>query len=173
MQGSNQGGERAQGLRTWRKMSQRQLGALIANAPLFARLSPEARQRLQVAFRIRAVSPGESLIKQGELGQHLWLLLQGEVEVFYAEEGAFGSTRIARLGPGDLFGEISLLSRSPATATVSASQASHLLELSGERFEQICQEHPELRARLQDLSGERLAENRFVFEDDTFIESAD
>jgi len=153
-------------------MDPTELGALIANAPLFARLSLEARQRLQAAFQLREVAVEEALIKQGELGQRLWLLLQGEVEVFYTEEGE-SPTRIARLGPGDLFGEISLLSKSAATATVIASQASSLLELSGGRFERICREHPELKVGLQNLGGGRIAENRFIFEDDTFIESAD
>ncbi len=81
---------------------------------LFKTLTP--RQLTDVAEHMtkRHFAAGETIIREGELGEEFFLISDGEVEVIRADR------EVARMGPGDFFGEVALISGEPRNATIVA-----------------------------------------------------
>jgi len=96
---------------------------------LFKTLTP--RQLTDVAEKVskRHYDAGETIIRTGDLGQEFFLVSDGEVEVIRADE------EVARLGPGDFFGEVALISGEPRNATVVARNAVDTYVLGKTDFE--------------------------------------
>ena len=72
-----------------------------------------------------------------------------------------------------MFGEIALLTGQPATATVVTTGPTTVLELTRPVLDEVTAHHPDITERLTRISEERLAEMRFIFQDDDFFEEAD
>src|SRR5262249_22959727 len=89
---------------------QRLLANVMSSSDLFRPFSKPERKKLIELFRAREVPQGATLLKAGELSDGLYVVLSGEVEVRKGEE------LLARLREGELFGEMSLLTRAPAIA---------------------------------------------------------
>ena len=75
---------------------------------------------------------GQIVFHQGELGRSFYIILSGEVEVFL--EGEAGETHVAKLGPGEYFGEMSLLRGVRRNASIRALTSVDLLTISGADF---------------------------------------
>ncbi len=109
----------------------------------FARLSPA---RLEAAERRAIVAPmaaSEVIIRQGDEADRFYVIVEGQVEVSQALPE--GSSRILRrMGEGESFGEIGLLSGVPRTATVTALTAGRLLALDKEAFLELVAESTQL-----------------------------
>lgn len=134
--------------------------SVLMTSPLFAGLDPALTERVAVAFEPRDVAAGAGLIEQGAPSEGLYVVLNGAVDVVAKAE--IGSVRLKQLGPGDVFGEMSLLSGAAATASVVAHSATQLLVLSREVFASFASE-PAIRARIEALSQSRAAFNaRFL-----------
>lgn len=109
----------------------RRIGAAleaIANVPLFADLTLRERYTILDLFRPLSVGPAHPVVRQGDPGDSLYVLLDGRVDV------RRGSKRVATLGPGSHFGEMALLSNRPRSATVTARAPTELLELGRDAF---------------------------------------
>jgi putative peptide zinc metalloprotease protein len=94
-----------------------ELRAVVARMELFKELGPSARDLLLTKLEDESFEPGETVIRQGEPGERLYVIREGRVEILRAEPAQVAQ-RVAELGPGDFFGEIALLLSSPRTATV-------------------------------------------------------
>ena len=99
-------------------------------------------------------------------------MLFRSVDVWRAEADE-PPAHIALLGPGQVFGEIALLTGEPATATVVAHGPTQVLELQRPALEEVCQAFPRITEALAAIGEARMAENRFIFQDDDFFEEAD
>lgn len=133
----------------------RLLSNVTMTSPLFRPL--DARQRVDLVRRFISVEvpAGQAIIREGEEGMGLYVVLRGAVDV------TRNSVRIAQLGPSELFGEISLLRRAPTSASVSATaQGATLLFLHRDYFERLVDAIPELRGYLEQLSETRLTDLR-------------
>lgn len=130
----------------------RLLANLAATSPLFESLTRSGRRDLMGRFRPRRIYPGDVLIEQGEPGRGLFLIASGQVQV------AVDDRELARLGPGEVFGEISLLHDSPTTATVRSVGAGEVLFLLPSDFAEVLASYPAVAANLRAMSAERLAE---------------
>jgi NADH dehydrogenase len=98
---------------------------------------------------------GQEVFHQGELGDRLYLVLAGEVEVVREEAGA--SRALARLGPGQWFGEMALLHQTIRNATVRCLLPVDVLSLPREEFGVLAAHLPDLRQRFDRLAAEREA----------------
>jgi CRP-like cAMP-binding protein len=124
----------------------------------------DRKQRLDLVRRFTAhdVAQGVEVIREGQAGRGLFVLLAGELDVSKVD----GADRVllATLHPGDVFGEISLLNDSPTTASVTAARASTVLFLSREIFQRLLEAVPDIRAYIESLSEERMMDTRIVLE---------
>ena len=108
----------------------------------------------------RPRDPGERIIRKGDKADAAYFISSGEVEV------DVGGRRI-RLGPGDCFGEMALISGQPRSAHVTALDYCSLLKLTTGDFREILRRYPEIRAQIADLAAQRGQMNREQVEGDS------
>lgn len=128
---------------------ERLLAYVMNHSPLFTPLDPGQRRDLIKRFVEVEAPQGAAIIRQGQPGQGAYVVLRGEVAVSRTEDGR--SVHLARLGPGELFGEMSLLTGSGASSTVTATMPSALLWLEKSIFDRLMEAVPHLREELEAL----------------------
>jgi diguanylate cyclase (GGDEF)-like protein len=109
-------------------------------------LDMEELDRFAAATRLVDFAAGDSIVEIGEPGRSLYLLVDGMVQVLYPSRTS--DFELARLGPGEFFGEMALLNDKPRSATVRAITAVHALVLGKEDFRAIVRETPQLGLQL-------------------------
>jgi len=124
--------------------------AIFSGLPA-ARLEVAARQLVEVPM-----VAGAAIVRQGEAADRFYIIGEGNVTVTQAAD-AGGEVHMRDLGPGDVFGEIGLLRRSPRTATVTATTPGVLLTLEADAFRDLVSSGPGLSSRLLDLYRGALA----------------
>ncbi len=125
---------------------------LISRWPVFAELDLIRRAELLTMFTPKTAVPGERLIRKGDVAREVFFISSGHVEV------SVGGRRIT-LGPGNLFGEMGLLSGAPRSADVTAIDYCQLLTLDEEEFKGFINKYPEFKARFDAVAAARTAEN--------------
>lgn len=137
----------------------RMLDNLMRHSPFLVSLSAGERAALLGRFVTRAYGRGATLLREGEDNHRLIVIASGELEVRSCDRDG-DHLSVARLGPGDVAGEISLVLRRPASADLVAAHNTVTLELSGEDFRAAIQTHPTLLRDLYALALEREEETR-------------
>jgi cAMP-dependent protein kinase regulator len=132
----------------------RMLDNLLKTSPILHSVNPTERAELVQRFTIRAFEQGERIIKQGRAPDGLFLVASGEVGVVH-KEASGSSTVVARLGPGDVLGEVALVFRRPANADVVAQHPTVTLLLPRERFLAAVRAHPQVFVDLYELATKR------------------
>lgn len=120
---------------TWRRLVRLDAGttvapglALLRQSPIFASLPAPELEQLARCLRAREAAAGETIIRQGQLGDRFYLIEQGSVDVYVD-----GLPRPSR-GPGESFGEVALIRNEPRSATVRAASTVRLHWLSRDDF---------------------------------------
>lgn len=126
--------------------------ALLADVELFEHLSDEDRARLAEVIDLRGLGAGETLFTTGEPGESLYVVRSGEVELFI-KDTAGQKIPLAIVSPGEVFGELALLDRSPRTATAIALTDCALLELDRDDLQMLFQKSPTAALRLLAAMG--------------------
>jgi hypothetical protein len=125
--------------------------ARLLEHPIFAGL-PAARLEAAARRLVESTVPGGStIIGQGDVADRFYLIGEGNVAVSQVLEEGGADVHLRDLGPGDIFGEIGLLRRSPRTATVTATSPTVLLELDADGFRELVSSGPGLGTRMLDL----------------------
>ncbi|MDP3278015.1 MAG: cyclic nucleotide-binding domain-containing protein [Deltaproteobacteria bacterium] len=132
----------------------------LRTSPLLSALPEAERNGLATLFETRRTERGMVLIREGEPTPALFLLEAGTLSVHRTEAGE--TLRLAQLEPGTCVGEIGLVLRRPATASVVAEDSGVVLALASERFLEVVRERPTLLARLYELAVHREDETRSV-----------
>lgn len=86
------------------------------------------------------------IFEEGEVGDGLFVIQAGQVEL--TRPAADGRRLVARLGPGEFFGEMGVLLGSARTVSAAAASEAHLLWVDGSTFEQMCVDQPEVAIRV-------------------------
>lgn len=122
----------------------------LRQVPLFAHCT--SRELEFVASRADEVdvASGRELVRQGRPGDTFYVLLKGEADV------EVDGKRRTTLQPGDFFGEISMLDRGPATATVVTSTPARLMVMSHSQFRDAIKGSDDLLGNVMAAMGERL-----------------
>lgn len=141
--------------------TQRLLSTTMATHAIFRPFSAEQRRDLMEKFRSRMFKAGDVLVKEGNKGEGLYLLLTGALEVSKMRENQ--PFVIAELGTGDVFGEMSLLMNRPTIATVTATKDSFVLRLAKKDFDELIMTHPQILELVAQISEERETENTAIF----------
>jgi small-conductance mechanosensitive channel/CRP-like cAMP-binding protein len=105
----------------------------------------------------RMYAAGEQVVRQGASGDSMFVILSGRVEVT-TREGDLPPLRLAVLGPGDYFGEMSLMTGAARVATVTTLEETRLLEICKDSFGRILAARPELVEEIGAALRKRLAE---------------
>ncbi|HZH04025.1 MAG TPA: cyclic nucleotide-binding domain-containing protein [Myxococcaceae bacterium] len=138
------------------EVAQRRLEELLASVDLFATLSKAESAALAAQVVPRSFGTGERIVEAGQPGQTFYLVASGEVVVHVGNT----EQELKRLGPGNYFGEMSLLTGEPRTATVTAAEDSVLLELNREVMARLFNSHPRFAKQVSALVAKRRNEMR-------------
>lgn len=142
---------------------ERLLQNTMATCGLFSALDMRQRRDLIRRFVAMEAKPGTLIIREGQAGTGLFVVLRGHVEV--TKVGAGQAQRLAVLGPSETFGEMALLSGEPTSANVIALDSASLLFLERSYFLRLVHAVPEVRAYLERMSDERQLDTSISFDD--------
>jgi small-conductance mechanosensitive channel/CRP-like cAMP-binding protein len=127
---------------------------VLARVDLFGALSATERGRLGTTARERRFGPGEFIVREGDPTSSMFVMESGRAAVTI--HGAAGeSRRLAILDPGAAFGEISLLTGEPRTATVRAVTEVTAIEIDKETLGPVLEENPSLCGMFDAIIAER------------------
>ena len=114
--------------------------AVLAESPLFEMLSKEELEYASDLSRPRKFSAGQQIFEEGELGDSLYVIVSGTVEVL--RKDASGAQRtISVLGPPMFFGEMSLIDKEYRSATVRARSDTDVLQVTAENLAAFRKQH--------------------------------
>ena len=128
-----------------------QIIKLINKVAFFKDFSPAQLRKIFPLLSYKKIAAGTTVINKGDIFQKVFMIISGEVEVFD------GDNRIARLGPGEIFGEMSLLRRKKAVASVVVSKPSWVIEIEDKNFQTLLRQYPSIQMYLVRLLSKRLA----------------
>jgi cAMP-dependent protein kinase regulator len=134
---------------------ERVLDNLLAASSLFQTFPPGERRKLLEEVTLEEFPAGNLVIEEGTPGDCLYIVKSGEVEVFTLDAKR-EKLVLAKLQEGDYFGEISLISGRPRTASVKVLRAAELVRLEKKNFDPIAARHPETLKVLEDSLQSRL-----------------
>jgi cAMP-dependent protein kinase regulator len=123
--------------------------------PLFSDFSREELLDVVRGLELRSYDAGAILVTEGEPGDSLFVLTHGTVRAFVRTH-AGRNVEVRRMEEGEFFGEISLLSGCPRTATITAGSRSELLELDRATLDDICRRHPRVKTVLEEFYSQRV-----------------
>ena len=129
--------------------------ARLRQVPLFAGLSDEALSDLAGQLMPDKFAPGEDIVRQGDQGDKLFLIMRGEVEVVVGDET--GEQRVNTLTEGDYFGEYALLTGEDRTATVRAMTPVEVAWLDQRDFYYLVENEAPLREGIEEIIEDRTA----------------
>jgi len=130
---------------------------MLGKTWLWSSLSKKDLESIVKASNERNYEPGNTIVKKGQSGVGFYLVLDGSVEV------RSGGTILSRLGPGQFFGEMSLLDSQPRSADVVAMEPSRCLILSDWSFKGLISSNPRIAVKIiQELARRLRATDRML-----------
>jgi cAMP-dependent protein kinase regulator len=130
----------------------------MAPVPFFTSFGREVFLEIVAGVERRVCQPGEVIVKEGEPGRSMFIVVDGQVNVVRQDEAGQHVT-LAMIGEGEFFGEMALLCAGPRLSTVVAGTETVLLEFSRERMEAIAARYPQMEEVVQRLYRQRLLAN--------------
>jgi CRP/FNR family cyclic AMP-dependent transcriptional regulator len=124
----------------------------LAKVPLFSACSKKELQTIARASDDVEVPKGKVLVEEGKPGHEFFLIIDGNAAV------KRGKKTVAKLGPGQYFGELALLDRGPRSASVEATSDLDVLVLGQREFAGVIDEVPTLAHKLLTSMAQRLRE---------------
>jgi CRP/FNR family cyclic AMP-dependent transcriptional regulator len=134
-------------------MDKQDVIGLLGKAPLFSRLSKKGLEAILKSATEKAFGAGEKILQEGESGVGFYQILEGSAQVIR------GDTELARLGPGDFFGELAVLDGKPRTADVVALEDTTCLILTRWAMKSIIPAHPDVALGMLEELARRLRES--------------
>jgi len=131
------------------------LQAVIAAIPFFSSLGEPELDRLASTSTLHIFQPGETIIREGDPGRSVYLILHGQVRVFTRDYKG-EELELAILGASQFFGEMSFLTGQPRSSHVEAKENSVLVELSYTIMHRLAQENPRVKETLLTYYRERV-----------------
>ncbi|HVV77409.1 MAG TPA: Crp/Fnr family transcriptional regulator [Mycobacteriales bacterium] len=142
---------------------------VLASAPLFAALDPDSADTLEKVLTSRTVNRGHVVFAEGDPGDRLFIVLEGKVKIYRASADG-RENLIALLGPGEMFGELSLFDPGPRTASVSAVTDSTLASLDHDDLRPLLLERPGVGVELLRALAQRLRRTNDAMADLVFTD---
>ena len=125
---------------------------MLRASPIFAPLPEKSLEWLARQARDEFFLEGERVARQGEAGDRMFFIVEGEVRIAVDVEG---TQDIERLGPGQFFGEMSLLTGAPRSATVFAASDLRVFSIAARDLAPVLTEHQEFTKHMADFAADR------------------
>ena len=119
----------------------------LKRVPLFENLNLDQLDAVLRLARDAAFLPGEVIVREGDPGGELFLLLEGSAEAWLDYRGA-SPQQLSTMPAGSYFGEMAILDDEPRSATVVAREPARLLALDGDSLKELLREMPEIALEL-------------------------
>jgi hypothetical protein len=126
----------------------------LAETPLFRDFSQEELLAVIRGLRLHTFEAGEIIVSAGEPGDSLYVLTTGSVRAYMRDKRG-KHVQVREMSDGDFFGEMSIMTGNPRSATITASSYCELLELDKETLNQISKTNPNVRVVLQEFYKKR------------------
>lgn len=127
--------------------------------PLFSSLThDELKEVLASAMEVESLADGEVVVREGDAGDALYAVAEGQAGVF-RNLGTPEKRRVASLVPGDIFGEVSIISGAPRVASVVAEGPALVLKISRGAMASVVLRYPRVKQALLQFYRERLLAN--------------
>ncbi len=140
---------------------QRLQDLMIKNLSFFNLISEEKRAQYLADLHFHRFGAGTPIIKQGSKGGGFFLILLGEVEVLVEADDTNPEKILSVLGEGEYFGEMALLKRKPAMATVRSRTFVEIVQVPAKTFFQILADHPPIWRQMQEEVEKRQLLNHY------------
>ncbi|HEX8636924.1 MAG TPA: mechanosensitive ion channel family protein [Pyrinomonadaceae bacterium] len=140
----------------------------LSAIPIFAPLSDEETQKLAEACIARVYAPGEAIVRKGQQGNSMFIINRGAVKVQIPENGY--ARTINKLRETDFFGEMSLLTGQPRSATVIAEEETEVLQIKKQALRPLFETNPDLMKAICEIIEER---RKLLQTHDEHVEHAD
>jgi lysophospholipid hydrolase len=146
-----------------RRQRRQRLSVALHLSELFEAITPEALAALESELEMVSLYGGEVLFRQGDPGDFVCMVISGRVRIVSRRDDS-GETTFSEAGPGELVGEIEVVSGHPRVATVEAIRDSQLAKLTKDAFDQFALTHGKaaveivsrkVSERLRELSKDR------------------
>lgn len=124
---------------------------MVARVPLFAALDAASITEVMRIMRTRMVPPGTVLAAKGDEAEGMYFIADGEVQIRLKK-------RTITLGPGDFFGEVTLVKKVQRIGTIIAVTRCNLMMIDSADFDALMQRNAELRDRIGEVAEERAAD---------------
>jgi hypothetical protein len=132
-------------------------GSQIVVSPLFKELAVDEMVAVIQGLNLITFESASFIITEGEPGDSLYMLTTGSVKAFKKDPKTKRQVLLGELGEGSFFGEVSILTGKPRTATIVASTYCELLELDRATLDSIVKQHPRVLEVMREFAKERLA----------------
>ena len=126
----------------------------VHSSPLFSTFSAQELLAVIRGLNLLTFEPGEIIVSESEPGDSLFVVAAGTVRI-YARTGTGHNNPVRLLEQGEFFGEISLLSGKPRTATITAATPTEILELDRQTLDSIVLKHPQVPRIIREASERR------------------
>jgi small-conductance mechanosensitive channel/CRP-like cAMP-binding protein len=120
---------------------------------IFAPLSDEETSRLAESSKVRVYAPGEAIVRMGQEGNSMFVIVRGSVKVQVPDSA--GVRTLNELRENEFFGEMSLLTGEPRTATVVAAEETEVIQIKKSSIKPIFEANPELVRSIGEMVEER------------------
>lgn len=142
---------------------------VVRTAPLFTALDDDAAASLRASMTTVRVNKGDTLFKEGDPGDRLYVVVEGKLKLG-TSSGDGRENLLSILGPGDMFGELSLFDPGPRTATATAVTDTRLLALANDQVIGWVTRHPQVSLQLLGRLAQRLRRTNEVLADLVFAD---
>ena len=136
-------------------VSQSDLLRFLHSIPLFSGVEEETLEKIVRTSRIRKMQRGELLFNQTDLAEAVYIVRSGCIALFLATPDG-KELVINEMGPGDCFGELSLITNQPRSTSAVARESSLIINIPADQFMGILTSKPELMQRVLELTAQRL-----------------
>lgn len=138
----------------------------LSKLAIFATFTSEELGKIYNSGELRIYENGSNVVIEGETTTGIYLILDGMVGVYKNSKKIGNGNRLASLGPGKSFGEMSLIDKQPRSATVAADGDVVVYFLSGTAWEDIAQMHPEIAKKFFENTAKMLSARLRELDDD-------
>ena len=137
--------------------------SILRGERLFDCLSEDQLNQMVNQARLKLFGRGEPVIEEGAAGDSMFVMLRGAANVFVSKNGS--KIQVATLGAGDCFGEMSLLTGEPRSATVRADGDCYVMEIGKPVMAEVLRDAPGCLEQLSELLAQRKMETEGILKE--------